>query len=234
MAQSISQEAIGATGLPGATAASRHAGATTSGAPTTGTFAVGDFIVDQSGNEWVCTVAGTPGTWVALRNATQLQSTNISSTAPTSNQVLTYNSGTSSWTPTTPAAGALTYVSSYITSNVNMSAATITNITSASCVAGTWLFTYMVTTSGGNGGQQAEFDLSTTSASSTGSFTATSVASLPGQGSTNTLSGSIIYTLASTTTIYLIGYSPSSLQVQYASSYLSGKGVTGFNAVKIA
>ena len=27
MAQSISQEAIGATGLPGATAASRHAGA---------------------------------------------------------------------------------------------------------------------------------------------------------------------------------------------------------------
>jgi len=63
MAQSISQEAIGATGLPGATAASRHAGATTSGAPTTGTFAVGDYVVDQSGAMWVCTVAGTPGTW---------------------------------------------------------------------------------------------------------------------------------------------------------------------------
>ena len=63
MAQSISQEAIGATGLPGATAASRHAGATASGAPTTGTFAVGDFIVDQSGAMYVCTVAGTPGTW---------------------------------------------------------------------------------------------------------------------------------------------------------------------------
>jgi len=63
MAQSISQEAIGATGLPGATAASRHAGATTSGAPTTGTFAVGDFIVDQTGAMYVCTVAGTPGTW---------------------------------------------------------------------------------------------------------------------------------------------------------------------------
>ena len=63
MAQSISQEAIGATGLPGATAASRHAGATASGAPTTGTFAVGDFIVDQSGAMYVCIVAGTPGTW---------------------------------------------------------------------------------------------------------------------------------------------------------------------------
>ena len=64
MAQSISQEAIGATGLPGATAASRHAGATASGAPSSGTFAVGDFIIDQSGAMYVCTVAGTPGTWV--------------------------------------------------------------------------------------------------------------------------------------------------------------------------
>ena len=63
MAQSISQEAIGATGLPGATAASRHAGATASGAPATGTFAVGDYVVDQTGAMYVCTVAGTPGTW---------------------------------------------------------------------------------------------------------------------------------------------------------------------------
>ena len=53
-----------ATGLTGATAASRYVGATASGAPTTGTFAVGDFIVDQSGAMYVCTVAGTPGTWV--------------------------------------------------------------------------------------------------------------------------------------------------------------------------
>ena len=66
MAQSISQEAIGATGLPGATAASRHAGATASGAPVSGTFAVGDYIVDQSGAMYVCTVAGTPGTWVKI------------------------------------------------------------------------------------------------------------------------------------------------------------------------
>ena len=63
MAQSISQEAIVNTGLPGATAASRYAGATASGAPTTGTFAVGDFVVDQTGVMYVCTVAGTPGTW---------------------------------------------------------------------------------------------------------------------------------------------------------------------------
>lgn len=50
--------------LTGATAASRHAGATASGAPVAGTFAVGDFVVDQTGSLWICTVAGTPGAWV--------------------------------------------------------------------------------------------------------------------------------------------------------------------------
>jgi hypothetical protein len=52
-----------ASGLSGATQASRYVGATTSGAPTSGTFAVGDYIIDQSGVTWVCTAAGTPGTW---------------------------------------------------------------------------------------------------------------------------------------------------------------------------
>jgi hypothetical protein len=50
--------------LTGATAATRYAGGTATGAPTTGTFAVGDYVVDQTGKVWVCTVAGTPGTWV--------------------------------------------------------------------------------------------------------------------------------------------------------------------------
>jgi hypothetical protein len=53
-----------ATGLTGAVSASRHVGGTTSGAPLTGTFAVGDFLVDQTGKLWVCTGAGTPGSWV--------------------------------------------------------------------------------------------------------------------------------------------------------------------------
>ena len=63
MAESITQEALIITGMAGATAASRYAGATASGAPTTGTFAVGDYVVDQTGAMYVCTVAGTPGTW---------------------------------------------------------------------------------------------------------------------------------------------------------------------------
>ena len=54
------------SGLTGATAPSRYVGATTSGAPTTGTFAVGDFVIDQSGAVWVCTTAGTPGTWTKI------------------------------------------------------------------------------------------------------------------------------------------------------------------------
>ncbi len=54
------------TGLTGATAASRYVGATASGAPASGTFAKGDFVVDQTGSIYVCTVAGTPGTWVQI------------------------------------------------------------------------------------------------------------------------------------------------------------------------
>ena len=57
---------LSVSGLTGATAASRYVGATTSGAPTTGTFAVGDFVIDQTGKVWVCTTAGTPGTWTGV------------------------------------------------------------------------------------------------------------------------------------------------------------------------
>jgi len=53
-------------GLTGATSASRYVGATTSGAPGSGTFAVGDFVIDQTGKVWVCTTAGTPGTWTQV------------------------------------------------------------------------------------------------------------------------------------------------------------------------
>jgi hypothetical protein len=53
------------TGLTGATAASRYVGATPSGAPISGTFLLGDFVIDQTGIVWICTAAGTPGTWQA-------------------------------------------------------------------------------------------------------------------------------------------------------------------------
>jgi hypothetical protein len=51
------------TGLTGAVSASRYVGATTSGAPVSGTFTTGDFVVTQDGHIFVCTAGGTPGTW---------------------------------------------------------------------------------------------------------------------------------------------------------------------------
>ena len=55
--------AVASSGLTGATTATRYVGGTTAGAPASGTFAVGDFIVDQTATIWVCIAAGTPGTW---------------------------------------------------------------------------------------------------------------------------------------------------------------------------
>lgn len=37
-----------------------------SGAPTSGTFALGDLHVDSAGILYRCSVAGTPGTWIPL------------------------------------------------------------------------------------------------------------------------------------------------------------------------
>jgi hypothetical protein len=44
----------------------RLVGATSSGAPTTGTFAVGDVALDLTGYWWFCTTAGTPGSWTQM------------------------------------------------------------------------------------------------------------------------------------------------------------------------
>lgn len=54
------------TGLTGATAASRYAGATASGSPASGTFVTGDYVIAQNGAAFVCTAGGTPGTWKVI------------------------------------------------------------------------------------------------------------------------------------------------------------------------
>lgn len=53
-------------GLVGATAATRWVGATMSGAPVSGAFLAGDFVIDQTGALWVCTAAGSPGSWSSV------------------------------------------------------------------------------------------------------------------------------------------------------------------------
>src|SRR5207244_2806196 len=55
---------VSISGLTGAVVATRYVGGTASVAPTTGTFSLGDWVVSSTGRMWVCTVAGTPGTWV--------------------------------------------------------------------------------------------------------------------------------------------------------------------------
>lgn len=54
-------------GLTGATAASRWMGATSGGAPSSGTFSAGDWVVDNLwGILWQCTAGGSPGTWRSI------------------------------------------------------------------------------------------------------------------------------------------------------------------------
>jgi hypothetical protein len=55
--------AVASGGLTGATANTRYVGGTASGPPTSGTFNVGDMVVDRTGLIWLCTTFGTPGTW---------------------------------------------------------------------------------------------------------------------------------------------------------------------------
>ena len=70
-----------ATGLGTATSGARFVGGTTSGAPTgtSASFLKGDFVIDQTGAIWICSSAGTPGTWSQV-SATSLTSPTLSGT----------------------------------------------------------------------------------------------------------------------------------------------------------
>lgn len=59
----LSAPAYVASGLTGATAGSRYVGATATGSPASGTFLTGDYVIDQTGQIWICTAGGTQGTW---------------------------------------------------------------------------------------------------------------------------------------------------------------------------
>jgi trimeric autotransporter adhesin len=62
----ITGTAFASTGLTGATAGSRYVGATATGAPSTGAFIVGDYVIARDGTIWICTAAGSPGTWTQV------------------------------------------------------------------------------------------------------------------------------------------------------------------------
>lgn len=58
--------ALAVQGLTGAVTATRYVGGTASGAPASGTFLTGDWIVTTGGSIWICTAGGTPGTWTQV------------------------------------------------------------------------------------------------------------------------------------------------------------------------
>jgi len=64
----LTEASVSATGLTGATTNPfRVVGQTAGGPPVSGTFAVGDVVSDSGyGGFWMCTSAGTPGTWVMM------------------------------------------------------------------------------------------------------------------------------------------------------------------------
>jgi hypothetical protein len=84
-------------GLTGAVAATRYVGGTTSGHPITGTFAVGDYVVTQDGSIYICTGAGTSGTWVAVSGGSGLADEGV----------FTYLDATVAAAPGTPGSGKL-------------------------------------------------------------------------------------------------------------------------------
>lgn len=62
--QATSSPSIIATGVGSSSnTPTRYVGGTTSGAPTSGTYVAGDFVVSHDGHVYVCTARGTPGTW---------------------------------------------------------------------------------------------------------------------------------------------------------------------------
>jgi hypothetical protein len=70
---------VAVTGITGATSSSRYVGGTVSGAPMTGTYSVGDYIVSQEGNIYIYKTGGSwiPGTFLQLAGGTMSGAINM-------------------------------------------------------------------------------------------------------------------------------------------------------------
>lgn len=70
------------------TGGSGYRGVTVVGPPTSGTYALGQWVISQSGQMWVCTEAGAPGCWVTpsdVRDLLDVGEETLSRTAANSN-----------------------------------------------------------------------------------------------------------------------------------------------------
>jgi hypothetical protein len=98
--------ALSVTGLTGAIAGGRFIGVTASAAPVSGTFLTGDFCFDLLGNLFVCTVGGTPGTWVnpmtTAVGESAIRANTLNQMAPPTGAILATPqifTATGTWTP---------------------------------------------------------------------------------------------------------------------------------------
>ena len=66
----ITTPAASVTGFAGAMTPTRYVGGVTGAAPTTGVYQTGDYVVDVTGEIWVCTAGGTPGNWSSIGSGT--------------------------------------------------------------------------------------------------------------------------------------------------------------------
>ena len=96
------------SGLTGATSPSRHVGATASGAPVSGSFLVGDFVIDLTGKIWVCSTTGTVGSGAVFTLAGYAQPGGMLVTADTGT-ALRIGSSATAFTQSTGPGLAVTY-----------------------------------------------------------------------------------------------------------------------------
>jgi microcystin-dependent protein len=145
----VAAPAIVAGGLAGATQASRYAGAMASGAPVSGTFAVGDFVVDQTATVWVCTSAGTPGTWL------NVASTRLALTGGTMSGAIAMGTnkitGVGAATVSTDAASLANRLDQFAapTANISLNSQKITNLSNGGSSSDAAAFGQIPTTSSG-------------------------------------------------------------------------------------
>ena len=219
-----------ASGTPGAVAASAYVGGTGSGAPTSGTFSIGNFVIDQSGAIWICTTAGTVGSGCVFTRADSYALSLIP--APANGYGITGNTGLSP----TPAVN-LTTVSGNLASDVSMAVTATTKIMdTGTLAAGTWLVRF--------GGYM---DVSNTSTVEIEMAVDTGAATFSGQQSTELQTSSsdatipysieCVVSVTSAATIKLQGHNNSGSVVPVAkaatSATASYSNATGYTALRI-
>lgn len=142
-------------GPTGATAATRYAGGTTSGAPVSGTFSTGDYVIAQNGHVFVCTAGGSPGTWADAGS-----SSGVSSLDSITGAVTLSSGGGITIADNTPGAGNIRLTNSGVTAldsiTGGVSLVAGTNISIADNTPGAGQIT--ITATGGGGGLLTSVD----------------------------------------------------------------------------